>query len=214
MSDTLRPGNSYTDEPLLTLTNGDAPFVLANATVRVTATTAAGTEVVNHFITFNALGDVTASSNMTLVGAYTGGVVSNALTAAETALMTGWTYWTASVTDSLGNTEPVASGTWQVRGTIRAGLPGSVTRRDLRRMILSEVGDIKVLTATANGSNVTFIDATNLIGENNTYIDRQAYFTGGTVANLEELRHVTGSNRDLRAIAFGLSLPAATADWG
>ena len=212
MSDTIRPGNSYTEEPLLTLTNANgSAFELANSTVRLTATTATGTQIVDHFITFNALGNVTASSNMTVVGTSASGIVSNNLTAIETLSMTGWMYWTASVTDILGNTEPVAAGTWKVSSNLRAGLPGSITRRDLRRMILGEVGGIRILKATANGSDVTFIDATNLIGENNTYIDQQAYFAGGTVQNLELIRHVTGSNRDQRAIGFGLALPMPTA---
>lgn len=86
-----------------------------------------------------------------------------------------------------------------------------VSRKDLRRMILNRVGDIKVLTATANGSNVTFIDATNLVGEQNAFRDREVLFTGGTALNLGETRHVAGSDKSQRAIGFGLALPAATA---
>lgn len=85
-----------------------------------------------------------------------------------------------------------------------------VSRKELRRMILNRVGDLKVLTATANGSNVTFIDATNLVGEQNAFRDREVLFTGGTALNLGLTRHVAGSDKAQRAIGFGLALPAAT----
>ncbi len=83
-------------------------------------------------------------------------------------------------------------------------------RKTLRRRVLLELGDMKVLRATANGTDSTFIDAINLIGEPNAYIDRQVLFTGGTSANLGVVTQVNGSSKNERALSFATTLPAAT----
>jgi len=84
-------------------------------------------------------------------------------------------------------------------------------RKTLRRRVLLELGDLKVLTATANGTDQTFIDAINLIGEPNAYIDRQVLFTGGTSANLGVINQVNGSSKNSRSLSLAVTLPAATA---
>lgn len=85
------------------------------------------------------------------------------------------------------------------------------TRRQIRRDVLRAVGDLRILTATADGSDVTFIDTVSLVGETGAYRGREVIFTGGTTANLGEIRYVTGSSSQQRGIGFGIALPAATA---
>lgn len=87
----------------------------------------------------------------------------------------------------------------------------TATRKQLRRDILSDLGDLRVLTATSAGTTDTFIDTVNLPGEVGAYAGREVIFTGGTAANIGEIRYVTGSSATQRAIGFGVSLPAVTA---
>ncbi len=87
----------------------------------------------------------------------------------------------------------------------------SITRRQLRRDILTNLGDLRLLKATASLSNVTFIDTDDLVGETDAYKGREVLFTGGTAANLGEIRYVTGSSTTQRALGFGVSLPATPA---
>lgn len=85
----------------------------------------------------------------------------------------------------------------------------SITRRQLRRDILKNLGDMRILTATADSmSNVKFIDTINLVGEVGAYKGREVIFTGGTAANLGLIRYVSGSSSDESAIGFRQSLPA------
>jgi len=209
MSNQVVQGLTYPDIPITIKDTNGAKFPLANTTVTFTATQA-GVSVLVQFITIDVFGSVTAASGLSLgPDGADAGVVIQDLTAADTAaLPRGWVNWAVTITDTTGAPYQVDCGRWHV--TTTASCLGDVTKRTLRRMILAEVGDLKLLTATADGSDVTFIDATNLFGENNAYIDRQAYFSEGTLDNLGELRHVVGSNRDQRAIGFGLQLPADT----
>lgn len=85
------------------------------------------------------------------------------------------------------------------------------TRRQLRRDILRDLGDLRLLRATAVGTNVTLTDSVNLIGEVNAYAGREVLFSAGTAANIGEIRHVNGSSATSRSIGWGVSLPAATA---
>jgi hypothetical protein len=86
------------------------------------------------------------------------------------------------------------------------------TRKTLRRDILGDLGDVRILTATDDGSDTTFIDTENLFGEVDAYKGREFLLTGGTEANLGEIRYVTGSSASQMAIGFGVSLPADTAE--
>jgi hypothetical protein len=88
---------------------------------------------------------------------------------------------------------------------------GATTKRLLRRKILRQLGDLIVVTATANGTNVTLIDQAHLIGEPDAYRGRSIYFTGGTSDNLGEERYITGSIKTARNVSFDYPLPEATA---
>ena len=209
MSDQIVQGRAYTDIEIALVKQDETEFPLAGSTVTFTASQG-GVPVLVQSITIDVFGTVTVSDGLALgPDGVSAGVVLQSLSAIETAaLPRGWVDWTVTVTDGLGNVNDAVCGRWLVTTTYAC--TGGVTRRMLRRMILGEVGDLKLLKATADGANVTFFDTTNLIGENNTYIDRQAYFSGGTVRNLEEVRHVVGSSRDQRNISFGLALPEET----
>mgnify|MGYP006189670299 CR=1 FL=1 len=86
-----------------------------------------------------------------------------------------------------------------------------MNRKELRRSVMRELGDMRVLTATAAGTTTTLIDEANLYGEPGTYAGRLAYFSGGTAANLGLTRPVNGSSQADMAIIFSYALPAATA---
>lgn len=83
------------------------------------------------------------------------------------------------------------------------------TRRQLVTDTLDILKDLRVLTATRDGADVTFYDDKNLVGEPGSYTGREVLFVAGTAANIGEVRYVTGSA--LNGIGFGLSLPATTA---
>jgi hypothetical protein len=84
------------------------------------------------------------------------------------------------------------------------------TRRKLVLDIMKGVGDLRVLTATRDGTDVQFYDDANLSGEPGAYTGREALFVAGTLANVGALRYVTGSAD--RGIGFGVALPVATAE--
>lgn len=86
----------------------------------------------------------------------------------------------------------------------------AITRRQLRRDVMANLGDITILVATANGTDVTFIDTNNLDGEVNRYRGQYVLFAGGTAANIGQQRYITGSSSTQRAIGFGIPLPAYT----
>lgn len=87
----------------------------------------------------------------------------------------------------------------------------ATTLRQLRRDVLRELGDIRILTATADGEEDTFVDATNLTGGVNAYAGRLVLFTDGTPANLGEQRYVVVSSRTSHSLGFSDPLPAPTA---
>ncbi len=80
------------------------------------------------------------------------------------------------------------------------------TRKQIRRYIMRDLGDLRVLTATDAGTDVTFIDKVNLTGGIDAYVGRDVRFTGGTATNLGLERYVTGSSATQRAIGFGFAL--------
>lgn len=84
------------------------------------------------------------------------------------------------------------------------------SRLQLRRDILKDLGDLRILRATSDGDNVSLIDHVSLIGEPGAYAGREVLFVGGTAENLGEIRYVTGSSQGRRSLGFGVPLPAAT----
>jgi hypothetical protein len=84
-------------------------------------------------------------------------------------------------------------------------------RQQLRRDILRDLGDMRILTATSNGTDVDFRDDVNLNGEPGVFSGREVLFVGGTAANIGEIRYVQNSSQIQRAIGFGVALPTATA---
>lgn len=83
-------------------------------------------------------------------------------------------------------------------------------RLTLRRRALGELGDLRLLTATATGTTTTLIDTVNLWGEPGHYAGRLAYVASGTVANLGQTRLVNGSSQSAMSLTFAAALPAAT----
>jgi hypothetical protein len=84
-----------------------------------------------------------------------------------------------------------------------------ITRRQLRRDILKNLGDLRILRATSDGTDVTFYDAVSLVGEvdvhdaineairtagdralANTGVDQSAYARGSEIAIPSEFRTV------------------------
>ena len=87
---------------------------------------------------------------------------------------------------------------WLVTGvtTVAYTMPTSgMSRRDLRRAILGELGDLTVTTATGNSGSAQWIDVDTLaFGDSGRYAGRELFVTGGTPENLGELRGISGSN--------------------
>lgn len=188
-------------------------FSFYDSQTTVTWKTRDGTLLLTQTLDVDAFGAET-SNGVTLAAGPLGGLLTVTLTGAQTlAFPAGVVFWTLTLTDTADDTEEAA------HGEVLIAAPGArvdiepsfgVSRLELRRMVLGRVGDLKLLRATANGATNTFIDAVNLVGENNAYIDRQAYFAGGTPENVGLTRRVDGSSKPLRSLGFGLDLPAAT----
>jgi hypothetical protein len=82
----------------------------------------------------------------------------------------------------------------------------SATLRDLRRDISDRLGDLLIITATADGSDSTFTDQSNLIGEN--YAGRQLYIADAEDdANVGLTRFVDSFTLTSRTITFSPALP-------
>lgn len=89
----------------------------------------------------------------------------------------------------------------------------AVTRKEIRRAAIRDLGDILIATATADGTDVSLIDTTNLTGPAQAYLARQILFTGPNDSdNLGEQRYCTQSSAINRSIAWGVALPADTAE--
>lgn len=83
------------------------------------------------------------------------------------------------------------------------------TRLTLVQDTLKSLGDLRILTATRDGSDVILWDDVNLAGEPGAYAGREVKFISGTALNIGAVRYVTGSAD--RGIGFGVALSAATA---
>jgi hypothetical protein len=191
------------------------PFIFTDSTSVVTWRDPTGEVLLTQTLIISDVGVTTTSDGIALVDDADDGLIQVTLTAAQTtAFPTGVVYWNLLVTDTDNDTDEPAKGELFITATgerVDVGPMTGISRLELRRMTLSRVGDLKILRATATGSDSTFIDANNLTGEANAYRDRQAYFAGGTTANVGLIRHVSGSDKAQRALGFGLALPAATA---
>jgi hypothetical protein len=94
----------------------------------------------------------------------------------------------------------------------------SKTRKELRRMVGTRLGDYVLLTEDTGGQDTIWRDADKLLGNTNAYRGRYLYPSGGTVANLAAMRRVTSSSQG--QVEFSPALPAnnAAADeaelWG
>lgn len=188
-------------------------FNFADSQTVVTWKTRDGTLLLTQTLSVDEFG-VETSDGVSLANGPAGGLLTVTLTPAQTlAFPAGIVAWTLTLTDTAGDTEEAAHGELLVAAPgsrVDIEPPFGTSRLEVRRMLLARVGDLKLLRATANGATKTFIDAINLTGENNAYVDRQAYFAAGTPANVGLTRRVDGSSKTLRSIGFGLDLPAAT----
>src|SRR6478736_8217582 len=206
----IRKGNSYIETPSVSLTNPDnSPFELSGSTVTLTATDTSGDIVLTHSMVVDVFGHVTSSHGLSLAGTSSQGVVNNTLTAAETSAMDGWVRWSMTVRDVSGNTTDVEEGAWDVRVKRDYMVPNGISKRDLRRRILHMLGDLTIVVATDNGSDVTLIDRRRLIGEAGAYRGMQCMIVTPGL-NYTAERYVTGSSRDNRSISFDHPLPIAT----
>lgn len=87
---------------------------------------------------------------------------------------------------------------------------GGRTRKDLRRMIGTRLGDLKVLRATADSASPSvFVDSINLIHSSDFYAGRIALFCGGQAGLLGQQVSVASSSAQNRTLTFNDSLPTA-----
>ena len=92
-----------------------------------------------------------------------------------------------------------------------AGIGGGVTRATLRRAVGRLMGDVLVLSCTANGTTTTAVDAVNLAVENAGLTGRQLYvFQSAAGANQGLTRRVSGNTKSTATLTFTPALPAAT----
>lgn len=103
---------------------------------------------------------------------------------------------------------------WQVSPTTIISYvtpPGGMTRRELRRAVLEELGDLVITTATAATGSSQWEDVDTLAdGDSTRYAGRDLYVTGGTPNNLGQIRKVQGSSSDGR-LQLTRSLPESVA---
>jgi len=76
---------------------------------------------------------------------------------------------------------------------VQADATNLTTRLAIRRRVSDLLSDLKIATATVVGSTTQFTDSARLSAPLNAYAGREAYFTGGTIANLGQQRYVSAS---------------------
>lgn len=87
---------------------------------------------------------------------------------------------------------------------------GGRTRKELRRMIGTRLGDLKVLRATSDSASPSiFVDGINLIHSSDFYAGRIAYFCGGQANLLGQQVSVASSSAQNRTLTFNDALPAS-----
>ena len=84
------------------------------------------------------------------------------------------------------------------------------TRKELRRMVGTRLGDLKVLRASADSASPTvFTDSINLNHSSDYYAGRIAYFCGGQAALIGVQANVASSSAATRTLTFSETLPVA-----
>jgi hypothetical protein len=88
---------------------------------------------------------------------------------------------------------------------------GGISRRDLRRMVAQELGDLILVTATAQGTESSIVDNINLTLENRHYNGMQIRCTVAADArNVQRTATVTVSSQDSRSVNFIPPFPMPT----
>jgi hypothetical protein len=83
------------------------------------------------------------------------------------------------------------------------------TRKELRETVGIALGDLMVITATADSPGpTTFTDTNRLVDEPRYYNGREVYFVYGTAENQGLIRHVQSSSQAERTLTFTSALPA------
>lgn len=85
-----------------------------------------------------------------------------------------------------------------------------VTRKFIRQSVGTETGDMVLCVVTSGGSNVAFADRNKLWRPRDEYIGRVAYFVGGTVANLQEMRKIIAADSSSATVQWSIGLPQPT----
>ena len=86
------------------------------------------------------------------------------------------------------------------------------TRKELRRMIGTRLGDLKTLRATASSeTSAVFADRINLTKSTDSYAGQTAYFCGGQTLLLGVEAYVQSSSASAHMLTFSESLPVEPA---
>lgn len=183
---------------LVNVVIGDTFILRDNGDVAITGLTAVS------FVTLEAYalpsGSPTATVTLTEIGAGEYSVAFTPTTAAT---------WTVHVLYNAGGVFREFSQTYEVTSVVSsvtavsATAAVSHTRKDLRRMLADDFGDLVILTATSPSTNtLTLIDSENINGGVEHYNGRQVLFTGGTAGNLGLVRRVTSTNDAANTLIF------------
>jgi hypothetical protein len=211
MTETIKPGNTHEFSTQIFDEDGE-PWNLASASVIETIRSLNGTEVYEHTLIVDAFGVASVEDGIVLVGDAINGQIERQLTSIETAALDdGWYRYDLDLIDTTGNRYDIEDGAWKIKSGSSYVAETGMTRKNIRRRVLSRLGDLLVVTATSTGTDTTLVDARNLIGEPDSYRGRFIRFTGGTVANIGEIRYISGSSRSTRTITLDDALPSATA---
>ena len=85
-----------------------------------------------------------------------------------------------------------------------------MSRLEIRQMAGIGTGDLTIVRATQDGTDVQFTDANKITRSREEYVSRRIYFVGGTPENLGQIRRVTTANTSTGTVGWGNVLPAAT----
>lgn len=122
--------------------------------------------------------------------------------------------WYLLLADTAQNPDRYYDSTWDVDpapSESSAGIGGGVTRATLRRAVGRLMGDVLVLSCTANGTTTTAIDTVSLAVENAGLTGRQLYvFQSAAGANQGLTRRVSGNTKSTATLTFTPALPSAT----
>jgi hypothetical protein len=85
----------------------------------------------------------------------------------------------------------------------------ATTRRQIRQDVGTQLGDMIVSVATAEGTTTSFTDANTLVLPTNEYKGRTIWFSDGTASNLEASRKINASATS--SVSWAVALPAVPA---